>query len=187
MFFLRTPSSIWTNFQRTCLIIKLELNSIHDWKLWSFPGMTSSTWETLVREHLEEFFRYNPNHPIVTNYIVVVNERAICWREWCFKTNIGLQNLILKQFLSLYFQIEIVAIVVVSNETQTRHLNSPTGNLVIFYCFYHIWHLCILFYWYLWILSRDNNISGSRWNTGLVNQLKFLFSSLVIYWDFNFS
>ena len=80
-----------------------------------------------------------------------------------------------------------VAIVVVSNKTQTHHLNYPAGKLFIFYNFYHIWHLCILFYRYLWILSHDNNISGSHWNTGLGNQLKFLFSSLVIYWDFNFS
>ena len=39
--------------------------------------------------------------------------------------------------------------------------NSPAGTLL--YCFYYIWHLCILFCWYLWILSRDNNISCSRW------------------------
>ena len=36
-----------------------------------------------------------------------------------------------------------VVIAVVSSKTQTHYSNSPAGNLVIFYCFYHIWHLCI--------------------------------------------
>ena len=69
---------------------------------------------------------------------------------------------------------------------KTKLIRIPRRNLVVFYCFYPHWHLCILFHWYIWILSRDNTISGSVLKYKTRQPSQAFVSSLVIYGTLTF-